>query len=63
MANLGKKILSAFIEVNDDKKPEAEKPPETKESYQPAKPQPTTSYTGTASGNSYASPGHSKFKD
>jgi hypothetical protein len=63
MANLGKKILSAFIEVNDDKKPEAEKPPETKESYQPAKPQPTTSYVGTAAGNSYASTGNSKFKE
>ena len=63
MANLGKKILSAFIEVNDDKKPEAEKPPETKESYQPAKPQPTASYTGTAAGNSYASTGNSKFKE
>lgn len=63
MANLGKKILSAFIEVNDDKKPEAEKPPETKESYQQAKPQPTTSYTGTAANNNYASTGSSKFKD
>ena len=29
MANFGKKILSAFVEVNDDKKKEAEKPPST----------------------------------
>jgi len=63
MANLGKKILSAFLEVSDDKKPEAEKPPETKENYQTAKPQPTTSYTGTTANNNYAPTDNSKFKD
>jgi hypothetical protein len=62
MANLGKKILSAFVEVSDDKKPEAEKPAEQKESYQP-KPQPATSFNSTTANNSYASAGSSKFKD
>lgn len=63
MANLGKKILSAFVEVSDDKKPEAEKPPETKESYQQAKPQPGTTFNSTTANSSYASTGNSKFKD
>jgi hypothetical protein len=63
MANLGKKILSAFVEVKDDKKPEAETPPETKENYQQPKPQPTASFTSTTVNNSYAPSGSSKFKD
>jgi hypothetical protein len=63
MANLGKKILSAFMEVSDDKKPEVEKPPETKESYQQAKPQPGTTFNSTTANSSYASTGNSKFKE
>jgi hypothetical protein len=61
MANLGKKILSAFVEVNDDKKPEAEKPPEKKENYQ--QPKPATTFTSTTVNNSYVPVGNSKFKD
>lgn len=68
MANLGKKILSAFVVVSDDKKPEAEKPPETKESYQQAKPLPVATaipgtFTGTTVNNRYAPTGSSKFKN
>lgn len=63
MANLGKKILSAFVEVNDSKKPETEKPAEAPQSYQPAKPQPASTFTGTTANNSYASPVNSKFRD
>jgi len=60
MANLGKKILSAFVEVNDDKK-EAEKPVATKQAHTPAIPQPTATSTSTTAGNSSASKGNSKF--
>jgi hypothetical protein len=59
MANLGKKILSAFVEVSDDKNKEAEKPAEAPQSYSPAKP--ATTFTGTTASNSYASPVNSKF--
>jgi hypothetical protein len=60
MANLGKKILSAFLEVSDDKKQEAEKPPSTE--YMPkAAPVSQPSYTGTTAQNSYTSPVSSKF--
>jgi len=61
MANLGKKILSAFVEVNDDKKPETEKQPANKEAL------PTqTAYasSGTTTNNSYTTPANStKFKE
>lgn len=62
MANLGKKILSAFVEVGDDKKPEAEKPAEATQSFQP-KLQPAFTSTGTTVNSRYTSPGNSKFKD
>jgi hypothetical protein len=62
MANLGKKILSAFVEVSDDKKPEAEKPAEATQSFQP-KPQPASTFTSTSANSSYASPVNSKFRD
>jgi hypothetical protein len=52
MANLGKKILSAFVEVSDSQKTGNEKPPE----------QPVTPVKQAAS-SSYASPVSSKFKD
>jgi len=61
MANLGKKILSAFVEVSDDKKKEAEKTAEASPSFPTAKPFPTTTFTGTTANNSYASPVNSKF--
>jgi predicted PolB exonuclease-like 3'-5' exonuclease len=60
MANLGKKILSAFVEVNDDKKPETEKQPSKKEDL------PTTteqSFTSTTTNTSYTPANSSKFKD
>jgi peptidoglycan hydrolase CwlO-like protein len=60
MANLGKKILSAFVEVSDDKKPVAEKPPSTE--YMPkAVPEPLPTFTSTTVNNSYASSANSKF--
>jgi len=61
MANLGKKILSAFVEVSDDKKKEPEKPAESKQLYMPANPQPAATFTNTTASNSYASAGNSKF--
>ncbi|THU37119.1 hypothetical protein FAM09_19400 [Niastella caeni] len=70
MANLGKKILSAFVEVSDDKKQEEDKQAEEKDrapastatqSFQQANPSPT--FTNTTAHNSYASPVNSKFKD
>lgn len=62
MANLGKKILSAFVEVNDDKKPAAEKPLSKEELPRPM-PAAASSFAGTTVNNSYASPANSKFKD
>jgi len=59
MANLGKKILSAFVEVSDDKKKEAEKPVEAQQNFPSAKP--ATTFTATTASNSYASPVNSKF--
>lgn len=61
MANLGKKILSAFVEVSDDKKKEAEKPADPKQIYMPANPQPAATFNSTPASNSYASTGNSKF--
>jgi peptidoglycan hydrolase CwlO-like protein len=52
MANLGKKILSAFVEVNDDKKPETEKQPSHKEGV-PKQTEPVTTFTSTTINNSY----------
>jgi hypothetical protein len=63
MANLGKKILSAFVEVSDDKKPEAAKPAEATQSFPAVKPQPATTFPGTTFNSPYASPVNSKFKD
>jgi hypothetical protein len=60
MANFGKKFLSAFVEVSDDKKKEAEKPPSTE--YMPkAAPVSQPAFTSTTAQNSYASPVNSKF--
>jgi hypothetical protein len=60
MANFGKKFLSAFVEVCDDKKKEAEKPPSTE--YMPkAAPVPLPAYISTTAINSYASSVNSKF--
>lgn len=53
MANLGKKILSAFVEVTDDKKPVTEKLPEST----------PISTRPTAVSSSYTLPVNSKFKD
>lgn len=60
MANLGKKILSAFVEVSDDKKPEADKPPAT-QGLSKVTPEPVPAFTSTTVQNSYASPVNSKF--
>lgn len=60
MASLGKKILSAFVEVNADKKPEAAKPLPNEE-LPKAVPEPVFSFTSTPANNSYASPVNSKF--
>jgi len=62
MANLGKKILSAFVIVdNDDKKPETEKQPSKKEGLPKTTPDPVPGFTSTTVNNSYASPVISKF--
>ncbi|OQP46931.1 hypothetical protein A4H97_05270 [Niastella yeongjuensis] len=54
MANLGKKILSAFVEVNDNKKTETEK--NTTEAM--------TTFTGKTANNSYTTQENSsKFKE
>jgi hypothetical protein len=63
MANLGKKILSAFVEVNDDNKPETEKQPANKEGM-PKTQEPAPSFTSTTATNSYTTQvNSSKFKD
>jgi hypothetical protein len=60
MANIVKKILSAFVEVSDDKKKDAEKPPSTE--YMPkAMPEPLHTFTNTTVNNSYAASASSKF--
>lgn len=56
MANLGKKILSAFVEVSDDKKTDADKPQEKTSSTT------SSSQAFTTPKSSYASPVNSKFK-
>lgn len=58
MASLGKKVLSAFVEVSDDKKTDAEKPPE-KTNTSTA----NFNYVPAAVKSSYASPANSKFRD
>jgi hypothetical protein len=63
MANLGKKILSAFVEVSDDTKKEAPKPAEASQSFEPVKTAPASTFTGNTSSNSYASPVNSKFRE
>lgn len=60
MANLGKKILSAFVEVNDDKKQEAPKPL-PKEELSKATAEPVFTFSRTTVSNNYASPVNSKF--
>jgi hypothetical protein len=63
MANLGKKILSAFVEVNDDKKPETEKQPSHKEGV-PKQTEPVSTFTSTTTNNSYTTQVNStKFKE
>jgi hypothetical protein len=63
MANLGKKILSAFVEVNDDNKPETEKQPANKEGM-PKTQETAPSFTSTTATNSYTTQvNSSKFKD
>ncbi|HEX6430491.1 MAG TPA: hypothetical protein VF008_22520 [Niastella sp.] len=71
MTNFGKKFLSAFVEVSDDKKKEAEKPPSTDRvspsasavaQYMPkAAPVPLPAFTSTTANNSYSSSADSKF--
>jgi len=65
MASLGKKILSAFVVVNDDdKKPETEKQSSKKEGLSKTTPEPVPGFTNTTVNNSYASPvNSSKFKE
>jgi hypothetical protein len=63
MANLGKKILSAFVEVTDDKKQVTEKPPSVAGGLPQAKPEVTPISTKATAAGSYASPVISKFKD
>ncbi|WP_207514645.1 hypothetical protein [Longitalea luteola] len=60
MASLGKKILSAFVEVNDDKKQEAAKPL-PKEEQPKAAPQTDFTANRVTIHNSYTSPVNSKF--
>ena len=57
MASLGKKILSAFVEVSDDKKKDTEKPQVTTNPSTP-----TFNPAPAAVKSSYASPVNSKFK-
>jgi len=64
MPNLGKRILSAFVEVSDDKKKDAEKPPAASAvpQYMPKSvPEPLPTSTNTTVNNSYASSASSKF--
>src|SRR6185295_1808416 len=63
MANLGKKILSAFVEVSDDKKPEVQQPAKASQSFEPVKTEPATTFTGNTANNTYASPVNSKFRE
>lgn len=63
MANLGKKILSAFVEVSDDKKPETEKQSSKKEDLSKTS-EPVSTFTSTTANNSYTTPANSsKFKE
>ena len=63
MANLGKKILSALVEVSDDKKAETEKQPSQKEGL-PKTTTPAATFTSTTTNNSYTTQENSrKFKE